>query len=175
MTAIVRKGRFSRRLSIAILVFAPLAVLPTGCKLFHRERMQSVVNTRDPHIVGQLLDGFYGVEAGAWRWTAKQFSVKLKTPAGAAQKGATLRVVLTVPPQVIDKSGPITLSGRVGGVSLAPETYSAPGAYVYQRQVPAAELSKADVTIAFSLDKSMVPGGPDLRDLGIVVTTLSLE
>ena len=173
MTAIFPES-LSRRLSIAVLLLAPLAVMP-GCKLFHRERMQSTVNTRDPHITGQLLDGFYGVEAGAWRWTGKQFSVKLKTPANAAQNGATLRVVLTVPPQVIERSGAITLSGRVGGTSLAPETYSTPGPYTYQRPIPAAELSKSDVTVAFSLDKSFVPGGPDLRELGIVVTTIALQ
>lgn len=103
----------------------------------------------DARIAGQLLDGFYGVEAGAWRWTAKQFSVRLKTPDGAAQKGATLRFLLTVPPVVIEQSNAITLSGTVEGETLAPETYTAAGQYTYRRDIPASALGGADVTVAF--------------------------
>jgi len=175
MTDIALMGRAGRRLAIAVLCLAPLAVMPAGCKLFRRAPLQSTVNMRDPHITGQLLDGFYGVEAGAWRWTARQFSVKLKTPAGAAQKGGTLRFMLTVTPVVIEKSGPITLSAKIGGTALAPETYSNPGSYTYQRDVPAGELGKSDVTASFALDKSMFPGGADRRELGVVASTVAIE
>ncbi len=169
------RGRASRRLALAVLCLAPLAVLPAGCKLFRRTPMQSTVNTRDPRAVGQLLEGFYGVEAAAWRWTAKQFSVKLKTPPNASQRGGTLRLIFVVTPELVEKSGPITLSAKVGATRLAPETYSAPGNYTYQRDVPASELGSSDVTAAFALDKSMVPGGPDKRELGVVATTIALE
>ena len=37
--------------------------------------MQSILNMGDPKIEPQLVNGFHGVEAGAWRWTAKQFTV----------------------------------------------------------------------------------------------------
>jgi hypothetical protein len=175
MTDTSLMGRTSRRLAIAVLCLAPLAVLPAGCKLFRRAPMQSTVNTRDPHAAGQLLDGFYGVEAAAWRWTAKQFTVKLKVPAGAAQKGGTLRFLFNITPVVTERSGAITLSAKAAGLELPSETYSAPGAYTYQRDIPASELGKPDVTVVFSLDKSMVPGGPDLRELGVVATTISLD
>jgi hypothetical protein len=158
---------------VAIAVL--LAVAPAGCKLFRKTPLQSTVHTRDPRTAGQLLDGFYGVEAAAWRWTAKQFSVKLKTPNGASQKGAILRLVITVPPAVIEKSTTLTLSASLQGAALAPETYSAPGDYVFQRDVPSNLLSGSDVTVVFQLDKSMTPDGPDKRELGLVVTTIGLQ
>ena len=145
------------------------------CKLFRKTPLQSTVHTRDPRTAGQLLDGFYAVEAGAWRWTARQFSVRLKTPAGAAQKGAVLRLVFTVPPVVMEKSHTIALWASLEGSTLAPETYSVPGEYAYRRDVPADLLGGSDITVNFQLDKSMTPGGPDKRELGVVVTTIALE
>ncbi len=175
MTEMFWKGRTSRKLAIAVLCLAPLAVMPAGCKLFRHTPLQSTVNTRDPRAAGQLLSGFYGVESAAWRWTSKQFSVKLKTPAGAAEKGGTLSFSFNIPPEVIEKSGTITLSGKAGGVVLAPETYSAPGSYVYKRDVPGSELGKSDLTVDFALDKSMFPEGVDRRELGVVAVTIALQ
>jgi hypothetical protein len=152
-----------------------LAVAPAGCKLFRKTPLQSTVNTSDPHIAGQLLDGFYAVEDGAWRWSAKQFSVKLRVPEGASKKGGTLRLLLTVPPAVIEKSGSIALSASLEGSTLASETYSAAGQYTYRRDVPASLLGGSDTTVTFQLDKSMTPDGPDKRDLGVVVSTIALE
>jgi len=175
MTRLSLTNRTVRSLAAALLCLAPLAVAPAGCKFFRKPPLQSRVNMSDPRTAGQLLDGFYGVEAGAWRWTARQFSVKLKPPAGAAQKGATLRLELVLPPPVIEKSPAIALSASVEGSPLAPETYSAPGEYTYRRDVPANLLTGSDAIINFALDKSMKPDGPDRRELGVVVTTIGLE
>jgi hypothetical protein len=175
MTSLSLTGRTARALAVAVLCLVPLAVAPAGCKLFRRAPLQSTVNTRDPRAAGQLLSGFYGVEAAAWRWTWKQFSVKLKTPPGAAQKGGTLRLVFTLPPDVIEKSGTVTLSAMLGSSTLAPETYSAPGPYTYQRDVPASLLAGKDVTVEFQLDKAIRPGGLDRRELGLVATTIALD
>jgi hypothetical protein len=152
-----------------------LAVAPAGCKLFRKTPLQSTVNTGDPRAAGQLLDGFYAVEAGAWRWTAKQFSVKLRIPEAAAQKGAMLRLLLTVPPAVIEKSGAITLSASLEGETLASETYSTAGQYTYRRNIPASLLGGTNTVVSFQLDKSMTPDSPDRRDLGVVVTTIALD
>ena len=174
MTRLSLTNRTVRSLAAALLCLAPLAVAPAGCKFFRKPPLQSRVNMSDPRTAGQLLDGFYGVEAGAWRWTAKQFSVKLKVPAEAAQKGASLRVLLTVPPAVIEKSGAVTLSASLEGSTLAPETYSAAGQYTYRRDVSASLLGGSDTVVSFQLDKSMTPGGEDKRELGVVVTTIAL-
>ncbi len=138
-------------------------------------RLASTVHTNDARSAGQLLSGFYGIENGAWRWTGKQFTVSLGTPAEAAQKGAVLELKLTVPPVTIEKLQSVTLSGAVNGSALAPETYTKPGQYTYRRDVPASALAADPVKAAFQLDKAMPPDGADLRELGIIVSAAGLE
>ena len=53
-------------------------------------RLASSLKMNDPSAPAQLLHGFYGIEGGAWRWTAGKFSVLLRCPLGSAQRGATL-------------------------------------------------------------------------------------
>ena len=95
--------------------------------------MASTVNMGDPKTESQLVSGFYGVESGAWRWTAKQFSVVLHPPSGSDQKGAKLQLKLTVPSIVIERLKAISLSAAVNGGVLPAETYSRPGGYLYAR------------------------------------------
>jgi len=87
-------------------------------------------------------------------------------PSGASQKGATLRLRLSVPPVIVEKLKTITLSATIGGSALAPETYTQPGDYTYTRDVAPALLGGESVRVDFQLDKSMPPTGADLRDLG---------
>jgi hypothetical protein len=129
----------------------------------------------DPEAASQLVSGFYGVEQNSWRWTKRDFSVTLGAPAGAALKGAELRVSLTAPQQLIDKLTDITLTASVNGRQLPPETYRAAGTYDYVRDVPASLLAASPVKVDFHLDKVMPPAGGDLRELGIVVLSVGLE
>ena len=87
------------------------AVAFTGCKRSAHDAqalttepggpLLSVVSVSDPAASAQLVRGFYGLEGGGWRWTAKQFEVALKPPAGAAQNGAKLSFHLNVPDPII--------------------------------------------------------------------------
>ncbi len=43
-------------------------------------RASSTVNMADPAQAAQLLSGFYGIEGGKSRWTARNFSVLLRRP-----------------------------------------------------------------------------------------------
>jgi len=138
-------------------------------------RMASVVNLGDPRAEPQLINGFYGVESGAWRWSAKTFTVSLRPPAGSSTKGAKLTVKITVPQVVIDKNKNVTLSATVGNAALAPETYTTPGDYFYVRDVPPAALAGDSVRVDFALDKAMAPSGADIRELGIIVFSIGLE
>ena len=45
---------------------------------------------------GQLIDGFHGLE-GEWRWTLSRFTVALRTPPGASEKGAVLTLHFVMP------------------------------------------------------------------------------
>src|SRR5580704_8766485 len=69
----------------------------------------SALKMSDPSAKAQLAKGFYPLEANAWRWTAGNFSVTLKTPPGAAQKGATLTLALTVSDIVLKQAHSQTL------------------------------------------------------------------
>lgn len=137
--------------------------------------MASTVRMGDPRAVRQLANGFHDIEAHAWRWTMRQFSLYLQPPAGSAQKGAVLIVNLTVPPAVIETGKTISLSASIKGERLRAETWSKPGNYVYQCDVPATMLTGEAVRVDFELDKAIPPSEKDGRELGVVVSKVSLE
>jgi len=173
-----------------LLLALVLALAPMGCKnkkvalsgphgaaLTDEEspRMASAVSMGDPKVESQLVNGFYGVEAGAWRWTARQFTLVLRTPNGSQAKGATLQLKLTVPQVVIEKLKTVSLMATASGSTLSPETYTQPGDYVYTRDVPPNALTGDATKIDFQLDKAIPPSGADLRELGVIVLHASLE
>jgi hypothetical protein len=169
---------------IALLLIAAIALTPAACRRKkvrvgatdeETPRMMSVLNMGDPKVEPQLVKGFHGIEAAAWRWTAKQFTVALRPPFGASQKGARLSVKLTVPPVTIEKLQTISLSANAGGSALPPETYTTPGDYFYVRDLPASLMGADALRIDFQLDKAIPPASPDIRELGIIVFSIGLE
>lgn len=178
-----------RRL-IEVIVISSLAaavILGTaGCKR-RAERVQveateeeshplaTMVHVADPRASIQLLRGFHDVEQNSWRWTMQKFSVTLRPPTGAAQKGATLRLSFSIPEPILNRLKSVTLSANVEGVPLAGETYKTPGEQVYARDVPARALGGEAVIVDFALDKVLPPGEVDQRELGIVVSTIGFE
>jgi hypothetical protein len=166
-------------LLMAALILAPAAcrrkTVNVGATDEETPRMRSVLMLGDPKVEPQLVKGFYGVEAGAWRWTDKQFTVALRPPFGAAQKGAKLTFKLTIPDVVIQNLKTISLSATAAGSALAPETYTTPGDFIYVRDLPPSLMSGDAVRIDFQLDKSMRPGGGDIRELGVIAFNIGLE
>jgi hypothetical protein len=163
---------------------AALALAPVGCKRPEKVQVQetveegprlvSALKMGDPKVETQLIGGFYGIEGGAWRWTAHQFTAVLKTPFGASQRGGTLELNLTVPGVIIEKLKTVSLAASIDGKPLPPETYTQPGPYSYKRDIPANWLSGESVKVEFQLDKAMPPTGAERRELGIVANALSL-
>jgi hypothetical protein len=137
--------------------------------------MASTVQMGDPRAQAQLVSGFYGVEDNAWRWTARQFSMVVRTPFGAAQKGASLQARLSVPEPVIAKLKTISLSPSVNGHALPPETFTQAGEVTLKRDVPANFLTGDSAKLDFQLDKALPPTASDLRELGIVALSIGLE
>ena len=87
--------RAAVRLCCSLMLMA-LVLAPMGCKSKkvrvgatdeETPKMQSVLNMGDPKVEPQLVTGFHGIEASAWRWTAKQFTVALRPPFGSARRG----------------------------------------------------------------------------------------
>jgi hypothetical protein len=133
----------------------------------------SVVQVADPKAAVQLLEGWHAVEQNAWRWTQKRFAVSLRPPAPG--KAATLQLKFSLPEALLKRLQSVTLSAAVNGVALPGETYTAPGAHVYARSVPANALAADVARVDFSLDKALPPGEVDSRELGIVVSSVGLE
>jgi hypothetical protein len=134
----------------------------------------SALKMSDPSAKDQLTKGFYGLEANAWRWTAGSFSVNLKTPPGAPQKGATLTLVLTVSDAVLKQSHSQTLAASVGATALKSEKYVDAGSHAFTADIPATALTGDTVTIDFSLDNTLPPA-VDKRELGVIVSSVGLE
>jgi len=135
----------------------------------------AVIRTADAQAAGQLLAGFHQIEQDAWRWTAHEFSVRLRTPAGAATRGALLSVQFALPEAVFAKTGPIVLSAQVNGAALPPQRFDKAGPQVFSAAVPAAALSGETVRADFTVDKFLAAGEADQRELAIIVSRVGLE
>ncbi|MGD1069950.1 MAG: hypothetical protein ABSB15_07405 [Bryobacteraceae bacterium] len=138
-------------------------------------RAASVLRVTDPAAQEQLLHGFYGVEGGAWRWTAGKFTVALRPPLASAQRGATLSFAFSVPDVVIRKLHDLTLTAWVGSAKLKSETYTNAGSYTFTTDVPPELLAKDPFIVDFALDKSLPPGPSDRRELGVIAVSVGLE
>ncbi|MCW5983335.1 MAG: hypothetical protein KIT09_34910 [Bryobacteraceae bacterium] len=139
------------------------------------EDLLTMVHVADPKAAQQLIKGFHELEQNAWRWAMKEFSVSLKPPPGALERGAVVRLNFTLPGAIAQKLGPMTLIARIGDESFAPETYSKEGDYVYAREVPAGKIGGDAVVIDFQFDKALPPGELDQRELSVIVTSAGFE
>jgi hypothetical protein len=137
--------------------------------------LSSTVHMSDPKTAIQLLKGFHTVEQNAWRWTMGKFSVTLKPPVGASQKGAALSVKFTLPDAVVSNVKTTTLTASVGGQELGSKTYNAAGDYTFTADVPASAFTSDAVTVDFALSNFLQAGTFDGRELGIVASTIALE
>jgi hypothetical protein len=123
----------------------------------------------------QILAGFYKIERNAWRWTAKQFSVVLRTPPFAARNGAKLVLRFYLPEAQINQRGPMTLTGDVDGVPLTSRTFTRGGQYEYSAIVPAEALGYDLVAVNLHFDKATVGLNGDTRELAAVASFIGLE
>lgn len=171
--------------SLTLTLIAGLLLIPAGCK--HRKpptpeaaedqaaQLAATVHTNDPKSAEQLIGGFHQIENKAWRWTAREFSVVLRPPAGTPQLGGVLQVHFSVPAILIEKLTKFTLTPSIAGTALTPETYSKAGDYVYQADVPAGLLKGGAVKVEFALDKAIPPNATDQRELGLIVSSIGLK
>ncbi len=151
-------------------LFLVWALLTGSCR---KPGPQSIVRMSDLHTERQLIHGFYDLEAGAWRWTGKEFTVNLKTPDGAAQKGAVLTLQGSVTPDSIQKA-PLGISSSVNGVALPSQTLSKPGEFIYRADVPANALNDPMILADFTLSSTHQAAG-DSRDLGVIASVIGIR
>jgi len=185
----VTKHLWSRRFrlsSSACIIAALLLTLSVACTGKHnRVTVQneepdtarilvSSVRMGDPKAGSQLLSGFYAVENNSWRWTARKFSVLLRTPLTAAQSGAIVTLSFTVPDVVIQKLKNIMIAASINGMTLTSTEYNAAGSYTFNADVPASMLTAESVRVDFALDKSLPANDADKRELGIVANSVGI-
>ena len=180
MRRLIRYRRLAALLAALILALAATQ----GCRkpkkkepvaLDDTSGILSVIQASDPRATVQLLRGFHELENNAWRWTAGEFAVALRPPSGAAQKGARLILKFNLPENVLAKLQNVSISAKVNGADLAPQTYSTSGPMTYDREVPAASLNAESVTATFKLDKFIPANESDQRDLGVIMTLVGFE
>ncbi len=156
-----------------------------GCNRHRKVRVQTteeetpqlatVVHVADPRSATQLVSGFYDIEQNSWRWTAGKFSVVLRPPRGAAEKGAVLQLKFSIPDPVISNLKTVSLSAAVQGKPLPPESYTQSGEFTYARDIAPGVLTTDSVKVDFSLSKFLPAGQVDQRELGVVVTSVGFE
>jgi hypothetical protein len=156
------------------LILLPLLLVSGGCKRNHRGEVASTIFAGDPAFAGHFTEGFYAIEANAWRWTNKEFAVTLNPPLHSAERGAQLVMHLVVADAVIQHSQFVELSCSVEGLKLDPQVFAKPGSYTYTRDVPPDKLKGREVRIDFALDHAFPPTPPDIRQLGIIVSEVGL-
>jgi hypothetical protein len=138
-------------------------------------QLLSSVNVADPRGEPQLLSGFYPLEQGTWRWTAKSFSVILATPPPVEghQPDLDLRVTL---PDSLQPYLPITLSAEINHKDVGKHVFTE----LVREQlvtipIPDGVLTQEPALVEFTLDKALSPGEADGRELGMVVASVAIK
>jgi hypothetical protein len=138
-------------------------------------QLLSSVNVADPSAEPQLLRGFYPLEQGTWRWTAKSFSVILAAPPPVEGHQADLDLRATLP-DALQQYLPITLSAEINHQQV--------GAHVFSElvreqlvtiSIPEGVLTAEPALVEFTLDKGIEPSESDGRDLGMVITSVAIK
>jgi hypothetical protein len=150
-----------------------LCLLIAGC---HRViEPASEFDCSDQTRAGQLLSGFWQIEEGRWRWTAREFWIALRPPDGADLSGATVDLQIFVPDAQIAKLGPMTLTAFVNGRQFGSKTFAAGGSYEYSEEVPKDALATSLLPLRFVFDKAAAPWTTDGRELAAVVSRVGLS
>jgi hypothetical protein len=131
--------------------------------LEHDERAYMLLESTFGMRHFDLLDGWYQPEREGWRWTARRFSMRL-------ENARSITINLFIPPELVQRFGPVTLFGEVNGAPLAPETWDRGGETTYTRQ-----LRGGPAEVTWTLSHAFPPSVTDQRELGVIVARLDAE
>jgi 2-polyprenyl-3-methyl-5-hydroxy-6-metoxy-1,4-benzoquinol methylase len=112
-----------------------------------------------PRYSVQLLEGWYPLEQGSFRWTQRRFSVELKRP-----PSFTLHFHFK-----LMFAGPVRVSAAVNGIDVLPATFITEGDHCYSIELPRAVRGVTPIRIDFAVDKCLPAGGLDQRELALLV------
>jgi len=156
--------------AIALVCAACEAPVPTRAPA--DPPLGSVVSMGDARVEHQLLLGLYQIEGGRWRWAGHQFSLVLRSPPGAAERGAELRVELYAAPAVMDRFHEQGMRCRVNDAMLSRERWTTEGNHTYRARV--VQLPDDAALVDCWLDPYLRPARAGDRELGAVVLSVGL-
>ena len=132
------------------------------------ERAFCLLRSRHERLANlELLAGWHESEETGWRWTAREFAVRIR----AAEGARALTMKLYISEESMHRLGPLTLTGTIDGRPLLPAVYDAPGAATYVREL---SISPGDLEVHFSLDKALPPEDSDSRERGLIVSSIAV-
>lgn len=134
----------------------------------------SSVNVADPRAADQMIDGFYGLENGSWRWAARRFVVALQ-PSENRVEPSFLEMRFTIPELIARRFSGAKILVKVNGNELEPESFEGQGEFFYSKEVPASVLSEEPARVEFELENAIPAGEIDQRELGVIVTSIALK
>jgi len=133
------------------------------------ERAFCLLRSRHNRLANlELLDGWHESEETGWRWTRREFAVRIHG------NGAALNMNVYVPEELLQRLGPLTLSATAGGRDLEPAVYETPGPHTLVRRLDAAA-GGAELLLQFRLSGALPPDQDDDRERGIIVTSIAVE
>jgi SAM-dependent methyltransferase len=115
----------------------------------------------------ELLHGWHESEETGWRWTGREFAVRLRAP-----EHAVLEMQLWVAEELIARFGAITLSAAANGRELLPAVYDTAGLATLTRSLDGLA---GDIEVRFRLDRALPPDAVDTRERGIVVARIGVQ
>jgi len=113
-----------------------------------------------------LVSGFHEIERGGWRWTKRDFTIRI-TPTPSRM---TMRVFL--PPELLSNLGPVRMEIHAGPTPLPPAVFDHPGIQSLTRSIPPLE---DPATLTFHLDRALPPDPQDPRERGIIVADFTFD
>lgn len=119
----------------------------------------------------ELLDGWHQPEESGWRWTEREFSVRVQWESECPPRVAIVETYVS--DQLMSRLGSLRLSLSLNGRPLAPEVYRSSGPKTLVRKLRGT--AKDEVLLGFSLSGALSPDDSDPRERGIIVTAIRVE
>lgn len=132
------------------------------------ERAFCLLRSRHNRLTNlELLEGWHESEETGWRWTKREFAVRIRG------NGTALTMKMFIPAESLERLGPLTLTASAGGRDLEPAVYATPGLNALVRHLDAPD--GADLLLRFRLSGALPPDRDDDRERGIIVGSIAVE
>ena len=116
-----------------------------------------------------LLDGWHAAEGTGWRWTAREFSFRIRA---AGARARTLAMELFLPDELLAAGGAVVLRGSVNGGELEPAEFRRGGQQMLVRPLPQ---DADDMLVRFRAEPGLAADANDARERGVVVVSIAAE